>query len=40
MYTQINNYFVKSIKQAKTARWILGWSHTSTRLQDVGTQSF
>ncbi|WWD17985.1 hypothetical protein CI109_102431 [Kwoniella shandongensis] len=31
---KIDNYLLKSIKQAKTTRWILGWSHTATRLPD------
>jgi hypothetical protein len=36
---QVDNYFIKSIKQAKTARWILGWSHATTRLPDVSLRS-
>ncbi|KAK4688642.1 U6 snRNA m6A methyltransferase, partial [Tremellales sp. Uapishka_1] len=31
---KINNYFVKSIQQARTTRWIIAWSHTSLRLPD------
>ncbi|WVQ85337.1 hypothetical protein IAT38_007502 [Cryptococcus sp. DSM 104549] len=31
---KITNYFVKSIKQARTSRWIIGWSHTYTRLPE------
>ncbi|KAK8865830.1 hypothetical protein IAR55_000978 [Kwoniella newhampshirensis] len=31
---KIDNYLLKSIKQAKTTRWILGWSHNSIRLPD------
>ncbi|WVQ71056.1 hypothetical protein IAR50_000581 [Cryptococcus sp. DSM 104548] len=35
---KIDNYFVKISKQAKTARWIIGWSHTTTRLPDSITR--
>ncbi|GFZ46189.1 hypothetical protein JCM24511_04436 [Saitozyma sp. JCM 24511] len=35
---QVDNYFIKSIKQARTARWILGWSHAATRLPDTLTR--
>ncbi|ODO11849.1 hypothetical protein I350_00633 [Cryptococcus amylolentus CBS 6273] len=35
---KIDNYFVKISQQAKTARWIIGWSHTTTRLPDSITR--
>ncbi|ORX39814.1 hypothetical protein BD324DRAFT_678907 [Kockovaella imperatae] len=31
---KIDNYFIKSIKQAKTSRWIIGWSYSEIRLPD------
>ncbi|KAL7423922.1 hypothetical protein Q5752_001507 [Cryptotrichosporon argae] len=35
---EIYNYFVKSIRQGKTARWILGWSHGPWRFPDPLTR--
>nr|ODO02552.1 hypothetical protein L204_01289 [Cryptococcus depauperatus CBS 7855] len=32
--SQIDNYFIKPIKQARTSRWIIGWSHGPWRLPD------
>jgi methyltransferase len=37
--SQINNYFISSIRQSRTARWIVGWSFTDHRLPDVRTSS-
>ncbi|WRT63970.1 uncharacterized protein IL334_000897 [Kwoniella shivajii] len=31
---KIDNYLLKNIRQSKTTRWILGWSHCSNRLPD------
>ncbi|WVR05733.1 hypothetical protein IAU60_002758 [Kwoniella sp. DSM 27419] len=31
---KMDNYFVRNIRQAKTTRWILGWSHQTSRLPD------
>ncbi|WVQ97117.1 hypothetical protein IAU59_004227 [Kwoniella sp. CBS 9459] len=31
---KIDNYMLKDIRQAKTTRWILGWSHHPSRLPD------
>ncbi|WVW82082.1 hypothetical protein I302_104087 [Kwoniella bestiolae CBS 10118] len=31
---KIDNYLLKSIKQSKTTRWILGWSYSSIRISD------
>ncbi|ORY33763.1 hypothetical protein BCR39DRAFT_519100 [Naematelia encephala] len=31
---QVENYFIRSIKPAKTVRWILAWSHSPSRLPD------
>ncbi|WVF70753.1 hypothetical protein IAT40_005547 [Kwoniella sp. CBS 6097] len=31
---KIDNYMLKNIRQAKTTRWILGWSHHPSRLPD------
>ncbi|WWD09200.1 hypothetical protein V865_007322 [Kwoniella europaea PYCC6329] len=31
---KIDNYLLKGIKQSKTTRWILGWSHSSLRIPD------
>lgn len=36
---QIDNYFISSIRQSRTARWIVGWSFTDQRLPDVCTAS-
>jgi hypothetical protein len=36
---QIDNYFISSIRQSRTARWIVGWSFTDQRLPDVCTSS-
>jgi hypothetical protein len=36
---QIDNYFISSIRQSRTARWIVGWSFTDQRLPDVCTVS-
>jgi len=33
---QIDNYFITSIKPARTQRWILAWSFGSKRVPDVG----
>ncbi|WWC86060.1 uncharacterized protein L201_000931 [Kwoniella dendrophila CBS 6074] len=32
---KIDNYLLKSIKQSKTTRWILGWSYSPIRLPDA-----
>ncbi|OWZ61579.1 hypothetical protein AYX15_06227 [Cryptococcus neoformans] len=37
---KIDNYFVINIKQSRTSRWILGWSHTMTRLPDSITRPY
>ncbi|OCF38557.1 hypothetical protein I317_07667 [Kwoniella heveanensis CBS 569] len=31
---KIDNYMLRNIRQAKTTRWILGWSHHPSRLPD------
>lgn len=31
---QVDNYFVETIRQARTSRWILGWSFSPVRLPD------
>lgn len=36
--SQVNNYFVKTIRQARTSRWILGWSFSPVRLPDSLTR--
>ncbi|KAI9638368.1 uncharacterized protein MKK02DRAFT_22258 [Dioszegia hungarica] len=35
---KIDNYFIHSIKQSRTTRWILGWSFGSIRLPDSITR--
>lgn len=37
---KIDNYFITNIKQSRTSRWILGWSHTTTRLPDSITRPY
>ncbi|AAW42333.1 conserved hypothetical protein [Cryptococcus deneoformans JEC21] len=37
---KIDNYFVINMKQSRTSRWILGWSHTMTRLPDSITRPY
>lgn len=34
-FAQVDNYYILSIRPAKTVRWIIIWSYTAIRLPDV-----